>query len=77
MIRYILKQRGYEIKTSEFIRNMSLLGPISSPLKSSIDIELFPRMNRYNQENSHVYKADDSGDFSFAGGEWKEEKNQV
>jgi len=66
-------ETAYEIKTSDSLEIFSL-GPISSPLKSSIDIELFPRMNRYNQENSHVYKADDSGDFSFAGGEWKEEK---
>jgi hypothetical protein len=27
-------------------------------------------MNHYDQDKSHVYKTDDSGNFSFEGGEW-------
>ena len=66
-------ETDYEIKTTDSLEIFSL-GPITSPLKSSIDIELSPMTYRYNKDKSHVYKTDDSGDFSFEGGEWKDEK---
>lgn len=62
-------ETDYEIKTSDSLEIFSL-GPITSPLKSSIEIELSPMMNHYNTEKSHIYKTDDSGNFSFEGGEW-------
>jgi hypothetical protein len=62
-------ETNYEIKTTDSIEIYSL-GPITSPLKSSIEIELSPMMNHYDQDKSHVYKTDDSGNFSFEGGEW-------
>lgn len=66
-------ETDYEIKTTDSLEIFSL-GPITSPLKSSIEVELSPMLNHYNKEKSHVYKTDDSGNFSFTGGEWKEEK---
>lgn len=66
-------ETNYEIKTNDSLEIFSL-GPITTPLKSSIEIELSPLMNHYNVDKSHVYKSDDSGDFSFEGGEWKDGK---
>ncbi|WP_375581162.1 M23 family metallopeptidase [Marivirga tractuosa] len=66
-------ETAYEIKSTDSLEVFSL-GPITSPLKSSIEIELMPSKKHYNQDKSHVYKTDDSGNFSFTGGEWKNEK---
>ncbi|MGM0579148.1 MAG: M23 family metallopeptidase [Bacteroidota bacterium] len=66
-------ETDYEIKTIDSLEIFSI-GPITSPLKSSIEITLAPKLKSYNHEKSHVYKTDDSGDFSYEGGEWQGEK---
>jgi len=66
-------ETNYEIKTNDSLEIFSL-GPITSPLKSSIEVELSPLMNHYNKDKSHVYKTDDFGNFSFEGGEWQDEE---
>jgi hypothetical protein len=66
-------ETNYEIKTTDSLEIFSL-GPITSPLKSSIEIELSPMRNHYNTEKSYIYKTDDSGNFSFEGGEWENGK---
>jgi hypothetical protein len=66
-------ETGYEIKTSDSLEVFSL-GPITSPLKSSVEVELSPLLNHYKAGKSHVYKTDDSGNFSFTGGEWNNGK---
>ncbi|ADR20978.1 hypothetical protein MATR_13940 [Marivirga tractuosa] len=66
-------ETDYAIKTNDSLEVFSL-GPFTSPLKSSMEIELAPIPNRYNPEKSHVYKADDTGNFSFEGGEWQDGK---
>lgn len=62
-------QTSYEIKTSDSLEIFSL-GPSSVPLKSSVQLELRPEKAYQDLSKTHVYKADDSGDFSFEGGEW-------
>lgn len=62
-------ETAYEIKTTDSLEIFSL-GPVTSPLKSSIEVELSPSLNHYKAGKSHVYEIDDSGNFSFTGGEW-------
>jgi hypothetical protein len=66
-------ETAYEIKSRDSLEIFSL-DPFTTPLKSSITIELSPFLNHYNPEKSHVYKTDDSGNFAFNGGEWKDNK---
>ncbi len=66
-------QTSYEIKTSDSLEIFSLK-PTSVPLKSNIEIELSPQKEYPKETKTHIYKADDSGNFSFEGGEWKDGK---
>jgi len=66
-------QTSYEVKTSDSLEIFSL-GPVSVPLKGNIEIELTPQLTYPENSKAHIYKADDSGDFSFEGGEWKDGK---
>jgi len=66
-------QTDYEIITKDSLEIFSL-NPRTLPLKSYIEIELNPQLNHYDEEKSHVYKTDDTGNFSFEGGEWNNGK---
>ncbi|WP_340153360.1 M23 family metallopeptidase [uncultured Marivirga sp.] len=66
-------QTLYEIKTSDSLEIFSL-EPTSVPLKSTIEIELTPQKVYADQKHTHIYKTDDSGNFSFEGGEWNNGK---
>lgn len=63
-------QTAYEIKTSDSLEIFSL-EPFTTPLKSSIEIKLKPQLVYQYPSKTHVYKTDDSGNFSFEGGEWE------
>jgi len=63
-------QSTYEIRTSDSLEIFSL-NPVSVPLKSTIEVEFNTQLHYPNQEKASIYKIDDSGDFSFEGGEWE------
>lgn len=63
-------QTSYEIKTVDSLEIYSI-GPATSPLKSSIEVELSPQLEYTLPSKTHVYKTDDAGDFSFEGGKWQ------
>jgi hypothetical protein len=63
-------QSSYEIKTSDSLEIFTL-GPSSVPLKSNIEVTLKTQLQYQNQSKTHVYKTDDSGNFSFEGGDWE------
>ena len=66
-------ETDYEIKTNDSLEIFSM-GPITTPLKSSVEVELTAIPNHYNPEKSHVYRTDDAGNFTYEGGEWQDEK---
>jgi hypothetical protein len=49
-----------------------IFGTDSYPVRSNIEVKLKPSHVYPDKELTHVYLVDDSGNFGFSGGEWKE-----
>ena len=63
-------QTAYELMNQDSLEIFTI-NPITVPLKSNMAVTLRPSFSNYNKTNSYVYKTDDSGNFSFIGGEWE------
>lgn len=55
-----------EVQQLEIFR----LGQPDYPLRSSVEVLLFPK-NNYNKDKTSVYSMDEAGNFRFSGGKWE------
>ena len=51
-----------------------IFGIDNQPVRRDIEVSLKPEKSYPNKDKTHVYQVDDSGNFSFAGGEWNEQQ---